>query len=249
MSTQPKMENPVPARRGKMHVSIGKLRHSRQHGMFGMAEIVGLASSCVLLLAVIASYFYFLAPARASEKTIQDERARLQERLRIAQKDVDPEASPQATVDEINESLENFERNTLLSRGRGRMDLYGQLNDLMRRHGLRNTAGPVYTPLEPLRSGAKATTSSKSGSARWQSLYPGIGIAVTVEGPYANLRRFLRELEVTKQFIIVNAVELEGVNDTAAPAGGTLVSLRLDMATYFQRDGASFEVAPAAATR
>jgi Tfp pilus assembly protein PilO len=129
------------------------------------------------------------------------------------------------------------------------MDLYGQLNETMRKHTLRNTAGPVYTALDQLVPGASATAAAKSGNARWQSLYPGIGIAVTVEGPYANLRRFLREIEGSRQFIVINAIELEGVTEGDAVTGAALVSLRLDMATYFQRDQIAQEALSTSETR
>ena len=56
-------------------------------------------------------------------------------------------ASPQATVDEINRSLANFENGALLVRSQGRLELYSSLNEMLRRHKLRNTAGPVYAPL------------------------------------------------------------------------------------------------------
>jgi hypothetical protein len=64
------------------------------------------------------------------------------------------------------------------------------------------------------------------------------------------VRRFVRDIESSRQFLIINAVELESVTQSgvaaeAAPttpgspatSGGraTLVSLRLEMATYFQR--------------
>ncbi|MBC7909196.1 MAG: hypothetical protein H7Y30_01765 [Pyrinomonadaceae bacterium] len=233
---QSTLEKGAPARREQIRVRFDKLRRSRQQGMFGISEIAGLAASGVMLLAILFSYVYFLVPARARVKATQDERIRLQDRVRLAQEGVNMNASPSATVDEINLSLETFERQTLMQSVRGRMELYGQLNELMRRHTLRNTAGPVYAPLEPIGSAA-AAGASKAGNARWQSLYPGVSIAVTVEGQYANLRRFLREIEVSKQFIIVNAVELEGVTDMDTATGATLVSLRLDMATYFQREG------------
>ncbi len=91
-----------------------------------------------------------------------------------------------------------------------------------------------------------------------QSTFPGIGVTLTVEGGYANLRRFVRDVEADRQFVVINTVELEGVTDTDAPppvappdgtdpnavaaptsARGTLVSLRLDMAAYFRRAGAA----------
>jgi hypothetical protein len=60
------------------------------------------------------------------------------------------------------------------------------------------------------------------------------------------VRRFVRDIEASRQFVIINAVELEGVTDTAAAraastgeAGSSpqslVVSLRLDMAAYFRR--------------
>ncbi len=239
----------APARGEQIRVRLSQLRKSRKHGMLGVPEIAGLVASGVMLLAVIVSYFYFLTPARARLKTIQAERAQLQDRIRRAQEGVDLDASPQSTVDDINLSLERFEREALLQRSQGRMDLYGQLNETMRKHNLRNTAGPVYIALDALGTGASATAAAKSGNARWQSLYPGIGISVTVEGPYANLRRFLREIEANRQFLIINAVELEGVTEGDAQAGAALVSLHLDMATYFQRVTTVTEASPATQTR
>jgi Tfp pilus assembly protein PilO len=242
-------EQTATVKREQLSVRLKQLRHSRQHGMLGVPEIAGLAASGLMLLAVLFSYFYFLTPARARLKNIETERENLQSRIRIAQQGVDLSASPQATVDDINQSLEKFESGALMQRDLGRMDLYGQLNAIMRKHALRNTAGPVYTSLDALGGPGAPVTAAKTGSARWQSLYPGIGIAVTVEGPYANLRRFLREVEASKQFIIINAVELEGVSDANSQTGATLVSLHLDMATYFQRGSAAPEAMTTVETR
>lgn len=91
------------------------------------------------------------------------------------------------------------------------MGLYDELNRLIRTNGLRNTSGPSYTSLDTL--GSK-TTGTNAASTRWQSVYPGIGVSLTVEGPYQNLRRFVRDLEANRQFIIINAIELERATET-----------------------------------
>ena len=90
-----------------------------------------------------------------------------------------------------------------------------------------------------------------------QTVFPGVGFNLTVEGAYPNLRRFIRDVEANNQFIVINSVELEGVTDSdasraagdggAGTAGSTLVSLRLDIAAYYRRAGAS-EREPAADT-
>jgi hypothetical protein len=131
----------------------------------------------------------------------------------------------------------------LIGRDQGRITLYNVLIQLVRSNNLRNTSGPVYNYLEAKGSSAAQTASARTVNSRWQSLYPGIGVTITVEGQYASLRRFVRDIESSNQFIIINAVELERASDTDIVADGstprarpTLVSLRLDMAAYFRRD-------------
>jgi Tfp pilus assembly protein PilO len=263
MSEQGKTGQDSLARRQQFRARVEKLRQSRQRSVLGLPEIIGLAASGLLLLLVLFAYFFSLAPAHARLEALNDERNALQHRLRASQEGLNSDVDAQATVATINESLQRFENERLAGRNEGRMVLYTQLNDLIRRNSLRNTAGPNYVALQPLgaedqqQQGRGAATRQRSGNARWQSIYPGIGVNVTVEGAYQNLRRFLRDIELSKQFIVINAVELESVKDTEAPppvistapgipggpvtrttgpaARGTLVSLRLDMAVYFKR--------------
>ena len=69
---------------------------------------------------------------------------------------------------------------------------------------------------------------------------------VTVEGSYQNLRRFVRDIERTRHFVVINQVELQRAENSAqlpadSETGGTrgsLVSLQLNMAMYFQREDA-----------
>ncbi|MFN2498629.1 MAG: GspMb/PilO family protein [Pyrinomonadaceae bacterium] len=234
---------PSTTRKREFRARFNNLR-SRQSSVFGPAEIIGLAGSLLILVLVVVAYLYFLAPARSRRATVELERARLQSQLRTSQEVLVRGQSTDATVHNITQSLEAFESNGLTEANRGRMGLYDSLNSLIRKNGLRNTSGPTYTPLEPI--GSKASTGSKAANTRWQSIYPGIAISVTVEGPYQNLRRFVRDIETSKQFVIINTVELERATESsiAAPSetgtGGSnssVVSLRLEMTTYFQRTG------------
>ena len=233
-----------PFGRSRMNAKLQRLRTARRNGMFGMAEIIGLVGSAVILITVIISYVYFLVPARSQLQALQLERSRLQNQLRESREVIRQGQDTQSTVDKITESLEDFERNRLSSRNQGRMGLYDELNQLIRKNGLRNTSGPSYTPLDSL--GAKtSTTGTNAARTKWQSIYPGIGVSLTAEGPYQNLRSFVRNLEASKQFIIINAIELERATETnsglsveggsGSGSRGSLVSLRLDMATYFRR--------------
>ncbi|HEY6119609.1 MAG TPA: GspMb/PilO family protein [Pyrinomonadaceae bacterium] len=233
-------DTPRSVRTDQIRQRLTAFRKIRKQGMFGVAEILGLGVSLLILLLTIVSYLYFLVPANSRLSALQRERDRLQTLLRTSRDVMRKGEDTQATVERITGSMEEFETRRLAQHAQGRMDLYDELNELIRKNGLRNTSGPTYTGLEPI--GSKVA--KKASSTKWQSVYPGIAVALTVEGQYQNLRHFIRDLETSKQFIIINGIELERATETNAPlsadgtAGatrGSLVSLRLDLATYFQR--------------
>jgi Tfp pilus assembly protein PilO len=258
------------ARREQVRVRVDKLRQSRQRSMFGMAELAGFAASLLILICAVFAYLYFLVPAYSRLASLQRERTLLQEQLRGAQEGMTRNTDAQATVEEINLSVEKFESQRLPSRNEGRMSLYNALNQMIHSNALRNTAGPTYVALDPLGINAPGQTrtaaaANKPGNAKWQSLFPGIGVSVTVEGQYANLRRFMRDLEASNQFLVINSVELEKATNTdeaaaaltaipgapprAPGARSTLVSLRVDLAAYFRRDSVVENATPATENR
>lgn len=226
---------------------------SRRGKMFGFAEVAALAGSCFVLLLVMLSYLYFVVPARLRVASLNEDKARLQGNLKTLQGVVTNDRNTKDQVDRIAASLTDFEATHLPNSGEGRLGFYDELNQLIVKNGLRNTSGPTYTPLEP--TGTKQV-GSRTTTTKWQSFYPGISVLVTVEGQYHDLRRFIRDLERSKQFTIINQVELQRANENdaaavtaeGAPAGapapaasgpGSIISLQLNLATYFQRDNAT----------
>ncbi|MFZ0748116.1 MAG: GspMb/PilO family protein [Pyrinomonadaceae bacterium] len=249
MSQEQPMPNPAVAARRPRQISIAKLRTAPGLSLIGLPELIGLAGAVLIALLTIFAYFYFYLPAQSRLTTLQLERDRLQAFLRTSQSNLQQNTTVRQQVDKITSSMSDFERNWLPNPSSGRMSLYATVNDLIKSNGLRNTAGPTYTPLEPIGSKgqvAATTSAEKQTSAKWQTIYPGIAVSVTVEGPYQRVRRFVREIESSRQFLIINEVELESVTQSGiasepSTAGGatggraTLVSLRLEMATYFHR--------------
>jgi Tfp pilus assembly protein PilO len=237
----------TPARREQIRLRLTQLRNSRQRKVLGIAEIAGLAGACLLLLLAVVSYFYFLGPARSRRDALEQDRTRLQAQYRNAQVGYQHTTDTKTIVETINASLQQFEDRHLVPRDTGRMSLYTELNQLMRTNNLRNTAGPAYSALAPLGT-KQSANDNQQGNAKWQSVFPGIGVSVTVEGTYQNLRHFLRDIERSGRFLIINTVEFENTSESnvgplndADLAGKlvakkpSLVSLRLEMATYFQR--------------
>lgn len=235
--------------REKVRERFRKIRRS-QGSMLGIAEIIGLVVAAFMLLATIVGYFYFLVPARSRAAALVVERERLMTHLQDARLEVREGLGTKERLEKITESLQAFEESGLNDRDRGRMVLYEDINELIRKNGLRNTSGPAYTSLEPL--GMKvpgqpgATTTSATSVNKWQSLYPGIAVGVTVEGQYQQIRHFVRDIENNREFIIINAVELERATESKfqpavepgspkSDSGSALVSLRMELAVYFRR--------------
>lgn len=229
---------------------VSEFISSRRGKMFGVAEVVALAGSCFVLALVLFSYLYFLVPARSRIASLNTDRKQVETNLKTLDTVVNNEQGTQRTVESVVASLSEFERKHLMRQEQGRMQLYEELNQLILKNNVRNTSGPTYTALDPsdVKSG-----SGKSVVTKWQSFYPGINVMITVEGAYQDIRRFIHDVERSKQFVVINQVELQRAQQDnvpvsaeagAAASRGSLVTLQLNMATYFQREGAA-NTAPA----
>src|SRR5215213_8553661 len=233
---------------------VSEFLASRRGKMFGVAEVAALAGSCFVLVVVLLSYLYFLVPARSRLASLNNDLKQTQTNLQTLGTVVNKDQNTKEIVDRAATSLNEFEAEHLMRVDPGRMDLYEELNQLIVKNGVRNTSGPTYTALDP--AGTKSS-SGKTVVTKWQSFYPGIAVMVTVEGEYQNVRRFIRDVERSKQFVVINEVELQRASQNNAPTSaeegsdgagagsgtrGSLVTLQLSMATYFQRPGAADSV-------
>jgi len=264
---RPMAEPGLPSARRSIPIRFDQIRRSPTLNIIGLPELIGLACAALLAILVVFSYFYFYLPAGIRLRNAEQQRQQLTAVLKSSNVALQQGMDTKESVDRIGASLKTFEEDWLSAQESGRMSLYTVLNKLIKSNGLRNTAGPTYSALDPVGTKQQVQptiTAEKQSNAKWQSIYPGIAVSVTVEGPYQNIRHFVRDLEASHQFLIINAVELERVTQsgvtqdqpviTPAPAtlgrnatspkpltGGntTLVSLRMDLATYFQRSGSA----------
>jgi len=243
---------------------LGALRAAGRRGPLGLPEIAALAVAGALLLAAVFSYLFLLVPERSRQQSLNTDRETLQRQLLTTQTVVGENMGTQDRVKGILGSLENFELQHLGQSGSGTKTVIEELNRLILKNNLRISGGINFTQLqetvpgseEARRGAARRGAGSQEGPARVvQSVFPGIGVILTVEGTYPNLRRFVRDIEADRQFVVINSVELEGITDTtgvtsapiageapaaaAGPSRGALVSLRLDLAAYFRRAAAA----------
>lgn len=179
-------------------------------GMWGTAEITTFGLALLAILAVIILYVFFVLPR---QKELDDNRAKrdkLEQDLISANKKYGDITSTETRVSQLIASVNDFETLRLKPASISQAALYQQINGLISAYGLVNTTGPDYARLEiNTRSNNGQEAAKESGRAKYQSLFPGDYVTVTVEGTYQNLRRFIREIETSNQFIIISAIELE----------------------------------------
>lgn len=177
-------------------------------GMWGRAEIGAAAAGALALLMAVVLYFFWVVPSDRELARNKSEADRLEAELISANSKYGEVTDTETEVARLVSSVDDFETRFLPAASNGQSALYQRLNGLIAAYGLVNTTGPDYSPLETADSGSLQQTEEEKGRAKYRSLYPGVYVSTTLEGSYQSLRRFLREIETGREFIVVSAVEL-----------------------------------------
>jgi Tfp pilus assembly protein PilO len=187
-------------------------------GMWGPLEIAAVTAGALVLLAVIAVYMFFVVPSNRELAHNKVEAERLDAELASAKSKYGEITSTKDQVNKLVESVDDFETRFLPVSSNGQPALYQRLNGLIAAYGLVNTSGPDYAPLETIdQNNGQQQTDEERGRSRFKSLYPGVYVSTTLEGSYQNLRRFIREIETGREFIVISSIELAPSDTDGAP--------------------------------
>lgn len=178
-------------------------------GMWGQSEIATVGLGMLAILAVVILVVLVVLPAQKELEKNKAERDRLETELLTARGKYGSITTTEARVAELIGSVDDFESRFLPVGTIGKSSLYQRVNGLIRAYGLVNTTGPDYAPLTINNDRPGQQSEGESGRAKFQSLFPGVYVTMTLEGSYQNLRRFIREMETGNQFVVISAVELE----------------------------------------
>ncbi|NNE67825.1 MAG: hypothetical protein HKN33_14780 [Pyrinomonadaceae bacterium] len=241
--------------------TVVRPRRKPYSGMWGPIELGAFGIAALLFLAVALFYLLAVVPQQRELTSGQKQRDELDRELTSAKEKWGDIRSTETRVAKLITSAEDFESRALREQSVGTTSIYQRINVLINAYGLRNTSGPDYVPLE---TGDQKSTSSREGSGqkgrdKFRSIFPGIYISTTVEGSYPNVRRFIRDIETSSEFVAITSVEMEPSEDEVKQAEsatmevsdgrggkttqsyrkgryrGNVVSLRIEMAAYFRR--------------
>ena len=235
--------------------TFSRLRYAVSRARLSVVEIVFLVAALLFASFVAFFYFYKVQPLgsdlEARQQQIKDLRARI-EKLNTDEKKRSTQAS---NAEKILESLRGFE-SYLKPDERGTTQIINEIDDLAKTHQVFNDLS-TYRPEkadEPQLDENGNPIPQPARRDKKPKIYPILGIDTTVIGDYSNLRRFLSDLERSKQFLIINALAFQGGDEKIArqlSKGGKQiqlspesipVQLRIELDTYFQPPAATASV-------
>lgn len=188
-------------------------------GMWGQPELITAGLAMLAVLTVVLIYIFLVIPANRELEHNRAERDRLERELMSARAKYGEITNTETHVAKLMSSVDEFESRNLPLAANGRTSLYQRLNALILGHGLVNTSGPDYTPLETVTQDMGVQSDEERGRDKYRSLFPGMYVTMTVEGSYQNIRRFVRDIETGGDFVVVSSVELEPSDSEQRPAG------------------------------
>lgn len=204
-------------------------------GMWGTAEIATVGLGMLAILTVIILVVLVVLPANRELEANKAERDRLETELISTRNKYGDITSTETRVAELITSVNDFETRFLRNPTIDKTSLYQRINGLIAAYDLTNTSGPDYAPLEVSNDGRRASENeAERGRAKFQSLFPGVYVTTTIEGSYQNLRRFIREIETSQQFVVISTIELEPTEneeqkpDSARPTQASINQVQIN---------------------
>ena len=205
-----------------------------------------VAAVMLLVLSVVALgvyYFVLLGPARDRVAKLRSEDKKNTEQIKNLQKGITDIQDPNKTVKVALTSLEKFD-SLLSNQTTGGTAIIREINELARKNKIGITDGLKFTKIE------EAPTNQTASQRREDaSIYPGLSLDLGVQGKYDDLRAFINDVEHSKNFLVLNAIQLQGIEPQNMQRGGVrtavrnqrtvgpieTIALRLKLDAYFKR--------------
>lgn len=226
-----------------------RLRELVQRSRLNLIEVFALVAALVFVGAVIFYYVSKVQPLTSQLDALKAREAEIRKQIEKANTDEAKRQKQASNAETIMASLKGFDQ-YLKQDERGMTEIINEIDALGKKYGVL-TGDSTYrvAEAEPLVDENGQPIPQKSGRENEiQKIYPVLGIDTSIIGEYPNLRKFLFDLERSRQFLVINALTFQGESDKVrreAQKSGTQklklsspeaipVSLKIEMDTYFQ---------------
>ena len=237
----------------RQNFSLARITEWVQRTLSGMRlsvlELVFLLSALVFTGIVIFFYLSRVQPLKNEIVTLREREVELQGRIDRLKTDEKKRSEQASNAGKILDSLSRFE-GFLKPDERGMTQIINEIDSLGSSHKVIIGDASYKVDQSDAETDEEGNPKQESASKdKKPKIYPALGIDTTVIGDYPNLRKFLFDLERSKQFLIINSVAFQGEADNmrrALPKGSNVqvqlsspdaipVSLKIELDTYFQK--------------
>jgi|SoiMethySBSTD1v2_1073268.scaffolds.fasta_scaffold381001_2 hypothetical protein len=236
--------------------AFGRARNAVRRARLSVSEIAFLGAAMIFASGVALFYSYKVLPlgymVAARQRQIKDLKTQI-EKLNTEERKRRDQAS---NAEKILESLSGFE-SRLTPDDRGMTQIINEIDALSSTHKV--IAGDSnYRPeaADEPQFDENGNPKPRPNKDKKPKIYPNLGVETTVLGDYSNLRRFLSDLERSRQFLIINSLTFQGGDDKIArqlakggkqiqlsSAESVPVSLKIELDTYFKPPAAGAAIA------
>lgn len=172
----------------------------------------------MLAVILVVNVLFFLIlnrPAQTEYGSLQESIEGLRNQTKQSRQAVLNLENRSMQIDQFDQDRQAFVTEHFLPRQTGYSQILMHLDNVVRRTGVRKTR--VTLPIEDTQFGLSTIT-----------------ITLPVEGGYSNIVNFIRELERSNVFLLINAIDVTASSDAEQSAAtGATVGLALTMQTYF----------------
>jgi hypothetical protein len=215
---------------------------------FGLSwvEILSLTVAVIVVAVAVTRYWTALRPAQVRLHQLEQQLADQQRDLVLNSGGVTTTTSPGDVAQQTLDSLDQFKTNHLKRLQSGEIDLFNEVNALAKKSSVQLMSGIDTTRKLPGQSEGDAESGQKKTSKQRKpeeilGVFPALAARFSVSGEYTNLRSFISALEGSKQFLLVNTVNITnqegritGRSRRNEAAGGLMLSI--EMIAYFRRE-------------
>lgn len=225
--------------------TFGGWRDAIHRTRLSLIEIFALLAALVFIGVVVFYYFTKVQPLQSKLDGLVERERVAKDQIEKSNSDEKKRQEQSSNAEVILASLKSFEI-YLKTDERGMTEIINEIDSLGKKHAVL-TGDSTYRVAEADQPVDENGAPKQKTDADKQKIYPALGIDTNVIGEYPNLRRFLGDLEQSKQFLIINSLTFQGESDKvrreAQKSGkqkaqfspeAALVSLKIEMDTYFQ---------------
>jgi hypothetical protein len=209
-------------------------------------EAVFLGLAVLFLITVVFFFMTKVGPLNDQVSALKQRETQLLGQLKKLSDDEKRRNEQTNNAEKILSSLSQFE-SYLKPDERGMTQILNELDALGKTHRIEigDATYRVEEAAPTVDANGNPLPQANTNNPTRGNIYPALGIETTVIGDYSNLRRFLLDLERSKQFLIIGSLSFQG-EAVQGPNGGpparnvsgsevTPVSLKIEFDTYFRK--------------